>query len=88
MKIEVKICYSHLIYCLSNQRFMDSINSVEFTRPLFEFEGMNGYIETNATFNVKNLKTFSTEFDRWYEASDEVKSKLYRDLKNSDNCSV
>lgn len=83
MKLNVTMCYSHLLWMLTNQYSQLVFNSVSFSSPDLNSEGFNGYIETKVTFEIKNLKLFSEIFDNFYTATDELKLKFYNMAKGN-----
>ena len=51
---------------LRGEYFQKAVDSVSYTSPRFDFEGMAGYIETTITFQIKDLEIFSKLYKEWY----------------------
>lgn len=70
MKLIVTTCYSHLMYMqLRAEHYQKAVDSVSYTTPRFDFEGIAGYIETTITFQIKDLETFTKLYMGWYSSS-------------------
>lgn len=66
MKFTAKMCHSQLMsMLLMPEKFYNAVYSYEASPPNMDHEGMNGYMEVEATFYVKDLQKFS---DLWYNA--------------------
>jgi hypothetical protein len=44
---------------LQGERFARAVHSVNFTKPNYIHEGLNGYLETKVTYTIDNLAEFS-----------------------------
>ena len=83
MKLEVKMCHSHLMVMLMNPAtFQRAIHSYSATTPDVEHEGMAGYIETVVTFQIKDLETFTS----LYRESSKISGEWYNAVKNGMIC--
>ena len=63
MIVETKMCYTQLIVLTQLKSYCDAVRKTTFTKPEVEFEGMAGFIEVKATFEVSDLALFSTLYD-------------------------
>lgn len=70
---------------LMPDKFCNAIQNYSATAPDMAHEGMNGYMEVEASFYIKDLRAFT---DLWYDAykfpSD--RASWYHDLKNAALC--
>lgn len=73
MIIKDKLCYSLLLEILLHPQFPYAVSKTEFTKPNFEHEGMAGYIETEATFHVSDLSSFSSIYNDAFSTLYEVR---------------
>lgn len=63
---------------LQPEKFQACVTSYSASSPNIDMEGMNGYMETNVVFEVKDLKKFADLFEssytfpsdrcKWYES--------------------
>lgn len=86
MKIEINMCYSHLMSMLMMpQTFNKAVHKYESSSPNIEHEGMAGYMETVVVFHLKDLSTFASLFDeaRCYP---EDRAAWYYQIRNGLNC--
>lgn len=82
MKIAVNMCHSHLMsMLLQPERFNDAVNSYSASSPQMQYEGMAGYMEVNATFEVKDLSKFSKLWDDSYTFPSD-RSAWYHKIKS------
>ena len=59
MKLEVKMCHSHLLKMLMCAKQMqNAVHSYSATSPDYNAEGVAGYIETTVTFMILDLRAF------------------------------
>lgn len=85
MKIEVKTCYSHLLWMqLQGKIFSTAIESFTCSRPLFEFEGVSGYIEVTINFNIRELSAFAELWSGWYTYTD--RTNFYHKISSGRMC--
>lgn len=73
MIIKDKLCYSLLLEIFLHPQFHYAVSKTEFTKPKFEHEGMAGYIETEATFHVTDLSSFSAIYNDAFSTPYEIK---------------
>lgn len=65
MKIEINMCYSHLMSMLMMpEAFNKAVYKYESSSPNIEHEGMAGYMETIVIFHLKDLSAFATLFEK------------------------
>lgn len=88
MKLEVIIDYSHLLWILcSGPQFSKAVSSMQLVKgPNFDHEGMAGYIETVAVFNIKDLQEFTNLFNSFYSLSHKRKMDIYGLAKGLGDC--
>lgn len=85
MKLNVKMCHSHLMsMLLQPEDFNNCVNSYTATSPEMQYEGMAGYMEVNATFDIKDLSRFAKLWDASYSYPSN-RSKWYHTVKNAIN---
>ena len=79
MKLTIKTCYSRVLYLMtSGTLFSQAVASMSIDNmPNFELEGLNGYIETEITLIIKDLKIFTNIWEAYYSLSDTAKLNLY-----------
>ena len=83
MKLSVTMCHTHLMsMLLQPEQFTRSISSYAATPPDMASEGFNGYMEVNATFDIKNLTEFTKLWNDSYVFPSD-RSKWYSLVKNS-----
>ena len=83
MKLSVAMCHSHLMsMLLQPEQFSNAISSYTATPPDMNGEGFNGYMEVNATFEIKDLTRFSKLWDDAYVFPSD-RSKWYHLIKSS-----
>lgn len=80
MKIQEKLCYSKLLWLLTNKDFCDAVIDISFSKPNFEHEGMAGYIETDVEFVVNNIEKVARAYEAYSNIPIEVKTNFYHDL--------
>lgn len=64
---------------LQGDRFSKAISKVELTAPDYAHEGINGYLETKVTFEVRDLTEFSKLYSSSYDSDKTM--VLYTQLK-------
>ena len=81
MQVKITMCHSNLMsILLQPEEFQVCVSSYTATSPDVAMEGMNGYMETIVTFEVKDL----VRFGKLYEASyvfPSDRSKWYASVK-------
>lgn len=70
----------------SGPKLSEAIHSVEYTTPNYEHEGINGYLETNAIFDIKDIVKFAELFDSWYKLDSTIRTNLYSLAKKGRHC--
>lgn len=86
MKILEKMCYTHLSWLQRQEKFLKSINSVKFSKPLIDFEGIAGYIETDVEFEVIDIKLFAEIYYNYYGLDDHIKMSIRSEIMNGKMC--
>lgn len=87
MKLEIKCCYSRLLWIMcAGEPFQQSVSSIKFTEPRFDFEGMAGYIETIATIEIKDITKFAALWDSYNSLTDMRRCELYGLAKGLGDC--
>lgn len=88
MKLTVNTCYSHILWIMcAGELFSKAVRDMSIVKgPYFEHEGMAGYIETEVTFTIKDLKVFADLWDSWYTLSQTKKLNLYGLAKGRGDC--
>lgn len=87
MKITGTTCLSHLLYLFSRPELIKATNSIKFDRPLYEHEGMAGYIEVEYEIDVKDILIFGKVWDNYFYLTDEQRKHFYKlALHGSDKC--
>ena len=82
MQVKITMCHSHLMsMLLSPAEFQVCVTSYSATSPDMGLEGMNGYMETIVTFEVKDLVRFSKLYESSYVFPSD-RSKWYGTVKN------
>lgn len=82
MQVKNKMCHSHLLsMLLQPEEFQVCVESYTATAPDVAMEGMNGYMETNVTFEVKDLARFSKLYQESYVFPSD-RAKWYGTVKN------
>ena len=67
MKLEVVLCHSTLIsMLLMPEKFHRAVSSYSCTAPAMDIEGVAGYMEVKATFNVRDLDAFTKLYNEAY----------------------
>lgn len=83
MKLTVKMCHSHLMsMLLQPEKFSRAIQSYTASAPDMASEGFNGYMEVNASFDIKDLTEFTKIWDDAYVFPSD-RSKWYHLIKSS-----
>lgn len=82
MKLVTKMCHSHLMaMLLMPEKFFAAVDRYNASPPNMSIEGIVGYMEIDATFEIKNLQEFT---ELWYNAymlpSD--RSEWYHNVKS------
>lgn len=87
MKLIGTCCYSQLVYLMcAGAPFQRAVHSINFKEPRFDFEGIAGFIETEYTIEVKDLKAFTNIWESWYSLSDKRSLDLYGLAKGLGDC--
>lgn len=84
MKIVETTCYSRLLWFLTEiaRVKIPCVQSVSFTKPNFEHEGMNGYVETTVTFEVTDILVFARIWEEYFNLPPEERTKQYWKMLN------
>lgn len=83
MIVETKMCYTQLIVLMQLKSYCDAVRETTFTKPMVDYEGVIGFIEVKATFEVSDLELFS----KLYNTACGVDDKVY-DLRQNIRHSV
>lgn len=88
MKLVVNACYSHILYIMcAGEVFSDSVKEMAILKgPFHKHEGIAGYIETEAVFEIRDLKKFANLWDSYYSLSDKRRLDLYGLAKGLGDC--
>ncbi len=88
MKLTINTCYSRILWIMrSGPVFSDCVESMKIVKgPHHQYEGMAGYIETEAEFVLKDLVKFANLWDSWYTLTDKRKLDLYGLAKGLGDC--
>lgn len=62
MIIKEKMCYIRLLEMIKQPEFVRAVVETSFKRPDIDNEGFNGYVETEVTFHVADLKEFTNAY--------------------------
>jgi hypothetical protein len=66
---------------LQPERFNDAVHKYEATTPQMQYEGMAGYMEVDATFEIKDLTKFAKLWDDSYTYPSD-RSAWYHKIKS------
>jgi hypothetical protein len=81
MKVEIEMCYSHLIaMLLLPEEVYEAISSFTCTTPDMKAEVFNGFMATQCTFMVKDLNKFAKLWDKSYVYPSD-RAKWYNKIK-------
>lgn len=78
MRITDTICFSKLLWLLSQMEFNEAVTKMTHTAPDYASEGMAGYIETKLEMEVKDIAKFSKIYEKWYTLSNDERTKMYK----------
>lgn len=82
MKVYVdSTCYTHLLWMLTfrAKEFSEAVAKHECSQPMFEHEGIAGYIECKLVFEVNDIALFAKIFNEWYTATN--RSDFYSQIR-------
>lgn len=83
MKMDVVMCHSHLLSMLLQPELMEqAIEKYEAFSPDMRGEGFNGYMETCASFHIKNLDKFTELWNKSYKLPSD-RSEWYHKIKSA-----
>jgi len=77
MKLTDTICFSKLLWLLTQVEFNEAVTKMTHTAPDYANEGMAGYIETKLEMEVRDITKFSKVYEKWYTLSDREKTDMY-----------
>jgi len=88
MKLIIKTCYSRVLWVMcAGEAYSQAVSQMAITSgPMFQYEGMAGYIETEVVFEIRDLKKFTDIWESWYDLSDARKLNLYGLAKGYGDC--
>lgn len=78
MQLTDKMCYSKLLAMQETPGWADAVDKVEYTRPLVEYEGVAGYVETTVTITVRSLPKLTEIMGSWYNLPDTERNRYRR----------
>lgn len=82
MKLTVNMCHSHLMsMLLQPERFNNVVHSYTASSPQMQYEGMAGYMEIDAAFDIKDLSGFAKLWDDSYKFPSD-RSEWYHKIKS------
>ena len=78
MKITNTMCHSHLLWMLSQPaKFERAVYKYSATSPAYQHEGMAGYIETEVTFEISDLQSFTALYFEYHNMDTNTRSNWY-----------
>lgn len=88
MKLIVNTCYSHILWIMcAGELYSKAVKSMCITKgPYHQYEGMDGYIETEVTFEIADLEVFTRLWNSYYSLSDTKRLNLYGLAKGLGDC--
>lgn len=87
MLLKLTTCYSRILYIMSKiSVYSKAINHIKVDRPLFEHEGVAGYVETTVEIEIRDLALFSELWESWFLLSDNQRQNWYYIAKNQEGC--
>lgn len=88
MKLIINTCYSHILWIMcAGEQYSAAVKEMAITKgPEHKYEGIAGYIETEAVFEIRDLKKFANLWDSYYSLSDKRRLDLYGLAKGLGDC--
>ena len=88
MKLIIKTCYSRVLWVMcAGEAYSQAVYQMTITKgPDFQYEGVAGYIETEAVFEIKDLRKFTDIWESWNSLSNAKKLNLYGLAKGYGDC--